>query len=159
LDYRIAGPVVSEGDWLSAAPDQDALSFQFSEGTQIDLGPGSKGRVSDVTADGARVVLGGGLLRARVVHRPRARWSVAAGPYTIEVTGTAFDVGWQGEGERLDLRLHDGSVIVKGPALGDGIRVAAGQRLLAHARGGPAELSSLFALDAGETPEPAAAAP
>ena len=151
LEYRVSGPVVADGAWLGVAPDRGALSLHFSEGTEIELGPGSKGRVAEVTADGARVVLGTGLLRARVVHRPRTHWSIAAGPYSIEVTGTAFDVGWSTAGERLELALHDGSVIVHGPSFGDGLRVSAGQRLVAHARTGGAELSSLFA------PEPSAA--
>ncbi len=56
---------------------------------------------AEVTGDGARIVLGAGLLQARVVHRPRAHWTVAAGPYTcIEVTGTAFDIGWSAASER-----------------------------------------------------------
>jgi TolA-binding protein len=153
LDYRVAGPVVTDGAWLDVPQDRGALSLRFSEGTEIDLGPGSKGRVAEVTSQGARVVLGRGLLRARVVHLPRAHWMVAAGPYTIEVTGTAFDVGWSTSGERLELSLHDGSVVVRGPSLREGLRVAAGQRLVAHARTGGAELSSLFA------PEPLPEAP
>jgi len=145
LEYRIAGPVVADGTWLGVAPSGGALAMRFSDGTEVDLGPGSKGRVAEVTADGARVVLGAGLLQARVVHRPRAHWTVTAGPYTIEVTGTAFDVGWSTAGEELDLSLHDGSVIVRGPSLPDGLRVAAGQRLVARASTGEAQLSSLLA--------------
>ncbi len=156
LEYRISGPLITDGDWLGVAPDGGALSVRFSDGTEIELGPGSKSRVADVTAEGARVVLGAGWLGARVVHQPRARWTIAAGPYSIEVTGTAFDVGWSTSGERLDVSLHDGSVVVRGPSLADGIRVAAGQRLVAHARTGGAELSSLFAPD---PPEPRADAP
>jgi TolA-binding protein len=78
---------------------------------------------------------------------------VAAGPYDIEVTGTAFEVGWSSAGERLEVSLRDGSVVVHGPSLRDGIRLAAGQRLVAHARTGSAELSSLF-----EAPAPAVSA-
>jgi hypothetical protein len=144
LDYRVSGPLVVDEGWLSVAGDRGAVSLGFSEGTEIELGPGSKGRVAEVTSSGARVVLGKGRLRARVVHVPRARWAVAAGPYSIEVTGTAFDVGWEADGERLELVLHDGSVVVHGPSLHDGIRVAAGQRLVAHGRTGGAELSSSF---------------
>ncbi len=147
LEYRVSGPVVTSDGWLGVPADRGALSLRFSEGTEIDLGPGSKGKVADVTPEGARVVLGTGMLHARVVHRARTRWTVAAGPYSIEVTGTAFDVGWSTGGERLELRLHDGSVVVRGPSLHDGLRVAAGQRLVAHARTGGAELSSLFAPD------------
>jgi hypothetical protein len=31
----------------------------------------------------------------------------------IEVTGTAFDVGWSTAGERLELSLHDGGVLAE----------------------------------------------
>lgn len=154
LDYRVTGPLTAEGEWLGVAKDRGPVSLKFSEGTEIELGPGSKGRVADVTAEGARVVLGAGNLHARVVHQARTRWTVVAGPYSIEVTGTAFDVGWSTSGERLELTLHDGSVVVRGPSLQDGIRVAAGQRLVAHARTGGAELSSLFAPEAAaESPQ------
>lgn len=145
VEYRVTGPLATDGEWLGVPPDRGAASLRFSEGTEIELGPGSKGRVADLSPNGARVVLGEGALHARVVHRPRARWSVAAGPYLIEVTGTAFDVGWSASGERLELSLHDGGVTVRGPSLHDGIHVVAGQRLVAHARTGGAELSSLFA--------------
>ena len=144
LEYDVAGPVVADGPWLDVPPSGGALSVRFSDGTELDLGPGSQGRMAEVTGDGARVVLGTGILQARVVHRPRARWSVAAGPYTIEVTGTAFDVGWSAAREELDLRLHDGSVVVRGPSLPDGLRVAAGQRLFARAATGETQLSSLL---------------
>ncbi|HVW25949.1 MAG TPA: FecR domain-containing protein [Polyangiaceae bacterium] len=152
LEYRVNGSAVTGDGWLDVPADRGALSLRFSEGTEIDLGPGSKGKVAGVTPEGARVVLGAGVLHARVVHRERARWTVAAGPYSIEVTGTAFDVGWSVGGERLELSLHDGSVVVRGPSLHDGLRVAAGQRLVAHARTGGAELSSLFAKES--PPEP-----
>ncbi len=150
LEYRVAGTVVTDGDWLDVAPSSGPASMRFSDGTELDLGPGSKGRVAEVTSDGARVVLGAGVLQARVVHRPRARWAVVAGPYTVEVTGTAFDVGWSAASEELDLSLHDGSVIVRGPSLPDGLRVAAGQRLVARAGTGEAQLTSLLAAPPNE---------
>jgi hypothetical protein len=153
LEYRVVGSPVAQGDWLGVDPAAGPLSLRFSDGTEVDLGPGSKGRVAEVTADGARVVLGGGVLQARVVHRPRTHWTVAAGPYSIEVTGTAFDVGWSEAAEKLELNLHDGSVVVRGPSLPDGIRVSAGQRLVARAATGDAELSSSLA------PPPEASAP
>jgi ferric-dicitrate binding protein FerR (iron transport regulator) len=157
LEYDVAGPVVTDGRWLSVPPSGGALSVHFSDGTELDLGPGSKGRVAEVTGDGALVVLGTGMLQARVVHRPHTHWSVTAGPYTIEVTGTAFDVGWVAASEELDLRLHDGSVVVRGPSLPDGLKVSAGQRLSAHAATGEAELSSLLAPQ--PTPDAPAAGP
>jgi len=151
LEYRVTGPVVTKDGWLGVPLDRGALSLRFSEGTEVDLGPGSKGKVAAVTPDGAEVVLGDGVLHARVVHRPRSRWTVAAGPYSIEVTGTALDVEWSPTGERLELRLHDGSVVVRGPSLHDGLHVAAGQRFVARARAA-AELSSLFSPEPERTP-------
>jgi hypothetical protein len=145
LQYRMAGPAVTEGSWLAVAPSGGPLSVRFSDGTQMELGAGSKGRVAEVTGDGARVVLAAGVLQARVVHLPHARWAVLAGPYTIEVTGTAFDVSWSDASAALELSLHDGSVVVRGPSLWDGLRVNAGQRLIARAGSGDAQLSSLLA--------------
>jgi TolA-binding protein len=165
LEYDVAGPVVTDGPWLDVPPSGGALALRFSDGTELDLGPGSKGRVADVTGDGAVVVLGTGMLQARVVHRPRTHWSVTAGPYSIEVTGTAFDVGWSEASGELDLSLHDGSVVVRGPSLPDGLRVAAGQRLSAHATTGEAQLSSLLVPQpkpealVAEPPGPSAEAP
>lgn len=157
IEYGVTGPAVARGEWLDVPADRGAVALRFSEGTEIELGPGSQGKVTDVTEQGARVVLKSGALQARVVHRPRARWSVAAGPYDIEVTGTAFDVKWAQAGERLELKLHDGSVVVRGPSLRDGIRVAAGQKLVADARTGSAALSSLFEAEAAPAAAPPAA--
>jgi ferric-dicitrate binding protein FerR (iron transport regulator) len=111
LEYQVTGPLTTQGEWLGVLPDKGTAELRFSEGTEIELGPGSKGRVAEVTPEGASIVLGAGRLHARVVRRAKSRWVVAAGPYSIEVTGTAFDVGWTDKGERLEVRLHDGSVI------------------------------------------------
>jgi hypothetical protein len=48
------------------------------------------------------------------------------------VTGTAFDVGWSGARESLDVTLRSGSVTVKGPLAPVGIQLNAGQRLIAN---------------------------
>ncbi|MFI5306774.1 MAG: FecR domain-containing protein [Polyangiales bacterium] len=144
IAYRVSGSALEiHGEWLGVAADRGAGLLRFSEGTQIELGPGSRSRVAELTPHGAHVVLGSGGLRARVVHRPHTRWRIGAGPYSIDVTGTEFDVDWATQGGRLEVRLHDGSVVVRGPALHEGIRVAAGQRLVAHAQTGNAELSGL----------------
>jgi hypothetical protein len=145
LAYRVTGPAQLDGAWLAAAPAGAPLGLHFSDGTELWLAPGSKGRVAEVTSDGARVVLSAGHMQARVVHRWHTHWLVAAGPYEIEVTGTAFDVDWSDVNARLELTLHDGSVIVRGPSLPDGLRVAAGQRLILRANTGEARLSSTLA--------------
>jgi hypothetical protein len=145
LAFDVSGPVERDGDWIGVAPTRGPVAMHFTDGTEVDLAPGSKGRVAEVTPVGARVVLGAGELQARVVHRPHARWSIEAGPYSVEVTGTAFDVGWRDEGQELEVRLHEGSVVVRGPSFAEGLHVAAGQRLVAHAGTGEAQLMSLLA--------------
>jgi hypothetical protein len=56
---------------------------------------------------------------------------VDAGPFSIAVTGTEFDVDWAGGTGRLSVALHVGSVIVRGPLSEGGIALRAGQRLVA----------------------------
>src|SRR5262245_34849777 len=41
VDYQVSGPIATEGEWFSVAPDRGAASLKFSEGTEIDLGPAS----------------------------------------------------------------------------------------------------------------------
>jgi len=142
IEYHLSGSSLRiEDEWIAA--DQGSGMLRFSEGTEIKLERGSKSRVVEVTPHGAQIVLKSGVLRARVVHRPKARWQVGAGPFTIDVTGTAFDVDWSMRKGRLEVRLNNGSVMVRGPTLQEGIRVTSGHRLVAHARTGTAELSSL----------------
>ncbi|MBN1654235.1 MAG: FecR domain-containing protein [Deltaproteobacteria bacterium] len=142
IKYSLSGSSLQiENEWIAA--DRGSGWLRFSEGSEIKLIRGSKSRVAELTPHGARLVLASGMLRARVVHRPRARWQVGAGPYSIDVSGTAFDVDWSMRDSRLEVRLHDGSVLVRGPSLQQGIRLIAGQRLVASARTGRAELSTL----------------
>ncbi|HKP60004.1 MAG TPA: FecR domain-containing protein [Polyangiales bacterium] len=142
IEYRVWGASAgADGQWLGVAQDRDAGMLHFSEGTEIELLPGSQSRVAELTEHGAHVVLRTGKLRAHVMHRTRTRWLVGAGPYAIDVTGTAFDVEWRGG--RLEVRLREGSVVVRGPSLHEGIRVSAGQRLVAHSETGNAELSTI----------------
>ena len=50
-----------------------------------------------------------------VIHRPKARWSVEAGPFVVQVTGTTFDVRWSNTDGVLRVRLINGVVSVHGP--------------------------------------------
>ena len=142
LEYRVYG-AAPEAGWLDVMSEENPGLVRFSEGTEIELAPGSQTKIAEVTKRGAHVVLRSGRLRARVVHRTQTKWMVGAGPYAIDVTGTAFDVTWSDRGGELEVRLLEGSVIVRGPSLHEGIRVSAGQRLVAHSATGNAELSTL----------------
>lgn len=94
--------------------DGSLVTARFSDGTEVGFARGARGRIGDVTARGARIDVEEGSVTFRVVHLPRAAWTARAGPFSIQVTGTAFDVDWRDERLRLD--LHAGSVVVRGPS-------------------------------------------
>ena len=98
--------------------------------------PGTSTRVTDVDAHGSRVLLESGRAHVRVTHRPAAKWVVDAGPYSVHVVGTEFDVRWSGSEEVLDVQLHRGAVIVRGPLASGGLTMEAGQHLVANVKDG-----------------------
>ena len=76
------------------------------------------------------MVLEDGAISAAVVDRDASSWHVAAGPFTVLVTGTKFDVRWSPAEQALALDIHEGSVTVLGPSLGVlGRRVAPGESI------------------------------
>jgi hypothetical protein len=123
---RAAGQV---GVLLSSS-GSGPLPIHFSDGTSLSMAAATLARVTEASSQGATVVLEEGSLSCAVVHRDASRWQVAAGPFTVLVTGTKFDVRWSAAEETLALDLHDGSVTVLGPSLGAmGRRVRAGESL------------------------------
>ncbi len=131
LTYGVSTGQVAAGGFVQAA---QPTTISFSDGTRISLEIGSRARVADVTSEGARMVLEGGAAAVHVVHRASTtNWSFEAGPYTVAVTGTAFDLHWSGE--QLDLVMHEGSVVVRGPRLGDGVPLKAGERIVSKPNG------------------------
>ncbi|MEP6653454.1 MAG: FecR domain-containing protein [Myxococcales bacterium] len=128
LTYEVMNGAVGPGGFVrSTAPDATIL---FSEGSEITLGEAARARVDNLTSDGGHVVVESGSVHARIVHRKHARWFVDAGPYTIQVTGTAFNVKWSWEKERLDIRMDRGSVVVTGPLAPAGVTLTGGMRLM-----------------------------
>jgi hypothetical protein len=150
----INGTVGAAGEIL---PAQAGTRIRFSDGSEIALDRDARAQVSDVTRVGARVVLSNGRAHTFFVHKPGARWQVAAGPYVVQVTGTVFDVQWSGDAQAFDVWLEKGSVRVNGPLIGDGIAMTRGQHLRTRVRDNKILLDDQRA-DAPETP-PAEAAP
>lgn len=151
------------GAWI-AAPSGEALPLVFSDGTRVELDGGSRARVDDLDADGARVVLESGAADIQVVPRPRADWSVGAGPFEVRVTGTRFHLRWLPDEEVFVLALESGSVDVTGPVLGARQSLEAGQELRVSVAQETAVITSpgsrrsvAAAKTWVETPEPAAA--
>jgi hypothetical protein len=129
-------------------------SIHFSYGSEVVLEREARAQIRDLVANGGRIVLASGRARAYFVPRPKARWQVVAGPYTVYVTGTLFDVDWSDGTQGLDVWLRKGTVTVRGPMIEAGIFMTHGQHLLLRLR------ESKIVLDDQQPAEaPAAAAP
>jgi hypothetical protein len=135
LTYQVVGGEVGDGGYVRASRTAPA-EIQFSDGSHLALDPGTSTRVTEVGPNGSRVFLESGHARVHVTHRPRARWTVEAGPYSIRVVGTEFDVQWSATEEMFDVQLHKGAIIVSGPLASRGLAMDAGQRLVANVKQG-----------------------
>ncbi len=154
LSFHAGSDAGREGAWI-AAPSDHALPLRFSDGTLVSLGQSARVRVADLDRRGARVILERGQLSASVVHRSETRWRVDVGPFEVRVTGTRFDVAWSPEDETFKLALHEGSVEVTGPVLGERRTVRAGETVVVSC------LEQKLTIRAGDEPKgaPSAAAP
>jgi ferric-dicitrate binding protein FerR (iron transport regulator) len=164
--FEVANGSVSSGGYINPTAPEGAR-MRFADGSEVVLESGARTKVAEVFPNGARVLLEEGKARMHVVPRRDAKWLVDAGPYTIQVTGTVFDVAWVGPEETLDLWLREGSVVVTGPLTTQGFVVRAGQHLIARVRenlllldGQPSEDFRARLSDVvGEAPLPDAPAP
>jgi hypothetical protein len=149
LTFEVDSAQVANHDYFLVPPTAEKAHVRFSDGSDITLEPGTRGRVAALHADGAAIGLESGKASMHVVHRPGTHWSVDAGPFAIAVTGTAFDVGWSGADQVFEVTLRSGSITVKGPMAASGIQLAAGERLVANLKAGQLRV---------ERPAPAAGA-
>ena len=167
LTFDVDMPVVSERDNIHVPITAPSGHVAFSDGSKLTLAPGGRGRIAALHSDGAEIGLEDGRASLEVVHRPGTRWSVAAGPFAIQVTGTAFDVRWSGAEEKFEVDLRSGSVTIRGPLAASGIELGAGQKLIADLRASqlrierltPAPRADTSATTAWPTPGPAAPTP
>lgn len=141
------------GAWI-AAPREGDLPLDFSDGTRVLLDGGSRARVDDLEARGARVVLESGGADVSVVARADAAWRVGAGPFEVHVTGTRFYLNWSPDHEVFVLSLDVGSVEVTGPVLGRRQSLTAGQVLRVSVADGTAVISDQDVVPADDGPKP-----
>jgi TolA-binding protein len=129
LTYVVAEGAAEQDGYIRGG---DGSRVQFSDGTHVDLGQGSRVSVLSRGPRGARLRVEEGEAHFDVAHLPHAAWSVEAGPYVVYVTGTVFDVRWSGGDEVIEVRMRSGSVQVAGPLLPERVTLRAGQRLRAR---------------------------
>lgn len=133
IGYRVvSSPTPGEaGRWLDGE-----VALTFSEGSTMLVAPRSRARVDVLRADGATVTLERGHAAVSVAPRRNTDWSFVAGPFDVKVTGTRFDLDWDAREEVFSIAMQDGSVLVRGPTLGAGATVIAGQTLRVALHGG-----------------------
>jgi len=156
LTFDVVNGSVSDGGYVRAKAS-GGTELRFSDGSSLALEPGTSTRVTDIDAHGSRVLLESGRAHVNVTHRPAAKWVVDAGPYSVHVVGTEFDVRWSGSEEVLDVQMQRGTVIVRGPLARGGLTVEGGQHLVANVKDGEIFLDATpGALPAAreESPEP-----
>jgi ferric-dicitrate binding protein FerR (iron transport regulator) len=156
ITYRIENAQAAADGRLLGGTAGGAV--HFSDGSELSLLPGSETTVSDLTAHGGHVRVEQGTAHVAIAKKPGAAWSLLAGPYTVRVTGTAFDIGWQAAEQRFDISMQSGSVVITGPLAPKGVTLGAGQRLqaareLTVARN-DSVASSATAPEPASTPEP-----
>lgn len=125
LTYEVADGVARDGHVFA----REGTRIRFSDGSEARLTNGTEAQIQNVTDHGAEVVLARGSMRVHIAKKPQAAWRVAAGPYEVRVTGTAFDVSWSSQAQTFDLKMETGAVIVTGPLAASGILLKAGQHL------------------------------
>jgi transmembrane sensor len=133
------GPVGQVGAWIAASPES-SLPLRFSDGTVVSLSPGSRARVSDLDANGARIVLERGGASASVAHRAKSHWVIDVGPFEVVVVGTRFDVHWDSDEEEFRLDLHEGAVLVSGACIQQPRSIRQGHRLRVSCRAAHEEI-------------------
>jgi transmembrane sensor len=124
------GPDVRDGQvglYYAATADAE-LPLRFSDGSVVLVQPRGGVRVHRTATREVALFVETGRAQFDVVHREGARWDVAAGPYTVNVTGTAFDLDWDPETRKFGLAMRSGSVTVRGPGIETGVVVKDAER-------------------------------
>lgn len=126
VTYTVVNGKLVDGDRIVGG---SATRLRFSEGSEVTLEPGAETRILELDAHGGRLSLQDGTAQVSIAKRPGAAWTLAAGPYTVRVTGTAFSLCWTKREQALEIAMKSGSVVVTGPHAGSGMTVQAGERL------------------------------
>ncbi|MBN1606970.1 MAG: FecR domain-containing protein [Polyangiaceae bacterium] len=130
----------AEGGFIEA--NRKPVEVRFSEGTRIDVMPGSGLHVLPADSEHVGLLLARGSARLHVTHVPSRQWTVTAGPFLVRVTGTRFDLNWDPNARTFDLDLLEGRVEVTGPHLPRGRPLVAGEHLQVFVATGQMTLSS-----------------
>lgn len=127
LSYEVDGVDYAANHMIRA--DHGSRSLSFSDGSAVELAPGSRAKVSELRDNGATVSLMSGDVSLAIHHESDTSWQVEAGPWTVHVTGTQFTVTWKPQIEYFRVAVSEGSVRVEGPE-GELAKLRAGESLV-----------------------------
>jgi transmembrane sensor len=124
------------GDLVSA---HASTPLRFSEGSTVVLREGGRLRVLATEPKGARVLVEDGTVDVSIVPARvgKKRWSFEAGPFSVSVTGTRFELSYRAVDQSFSLAMHEGQVIVSGACVRRPTPVSAGARLDLSCRPAP----------------------
>jgi hypothetical protein len=124
----------------------------FNDSTRVELAPLGELRIADLRHNGATVELARGEVTLAVHHEDDTSWQVAAGPWSVHVTGTQFSVAWDPTTEHFRVAVTEGSVRVEGPE-GDVAKLRAGESLVRERK------LALAPVEPSQQPDPLVPAP
>jgi hypothetical protein len=125
LRFQVSG-ATQPGSYVSA-PAEHSVVVEFSDQTRVVLAQSSALRVEGTSPRGAHLLLERGTAAVNVVHRARAEWTFAAGPFDVHVTGTRFELSWDPASQVFELMLREGSVEIQTPLSSAPVELRAGQ--------------------------------
>ena len=131
LGYRVVDcSLAADGAFATTA--MHAGSVAFDDGSRMSVERDARFRLGMLPfGHGVDIRLEEGDAHLVVAHRPGARWSVQAGPFHIDVTGTRFGVRWSRQLGRFQVTMLEGEVLVVGGAIPPATHLRAGQTLSA----------------------------
>ncbi|MBN2342065.1 MAG: FecR domain-containing protein [Deltaproteobacteria bacterium] len=132
----------SPGDWIETSTGE-TTEIRFSQGTCMRVEENGAARIVESNKEAVTIELSRGTVMAEVNGNKHTRWRVNAGPFTVTVLGTVFDVTWDAEASNLDVQVSRGKVLVQGAGLSEhGVTLLAGQHLAANGRTGDIAMNS-----------------
>ena len=115
LHFVVEGATLGPGESIQTGTSTPAR-LVFSDTSEIRVGPATQVKVLALDAYGSRIALADGELDVQVRHRSGTSWRFDAGPFSVQVVGTAFHIVYEAERGRLALQMVTGMVKARGPS-------------------------------------------
>jgi transmembrane sensor len=156
LQYVVEGAVVGPEETIRTS-GSSAARMVFSDDSRIEIAPSTKVRVLRRDANGSRVALRDGEIDVKVRHRANTSWRFDAGPFSVNVVGTAFRLAFDERRGRFTLHMSSGMVQARGPSADRVFTLRAGESLELFTDADAKSVAAPQASTPASAPVPAAA--